>query len=486
MFGKTLAKVAPRAARVASGATFRAHAAALSSLAAPLPAVFAPTPAAARVPTRAFSGPASAAATIPSAPPSAAANAANAAAAGTPPHLSPTVLGEVYTQYLDCSSATVGMPLESPYEVTFTAADRVAHQSTFYEFNRIYTSAAFAKGVGFADVPLPGSLLMSHAAAMSHVDTSRSVWDLGFKNAVYVRPAYPGDTLTKSFYVQSLRNTADGDGTIASIRCELFNQFGKLIFTLDKQMLFEGVTNPYATAASSAPAVAAAPAAAGGSGAAKRALPATSSMREMIIEHAQSLIFPASRPLVPRQCLLHVPVMPLGTSRHLDFCLRHRLTHPLHVNLARHGPTGGEEGVVVPGMAVVNLVHSATNRALYEVLHESVLQCSLLNPVAPNDAVGAVTYIEQIQDVPGVVSGRVSGLAEVRAVTIGVKNIDVCGELAHTPLPTELFTRDMRRGELDAYLKENVPALQGKVVSRSVRSLLRQSLFSRAEQIPLL
>lgn len=437
-----------------------------------------------------------------SAPAAAAVAAASATLPATPPHVSATVQGERYAQYLDCASATVGMVLESPFELTFRNADRVAHQAMFYEFNRVHSSAPFAKSLGFADIPMPGSLLLAHAGAMSHVDTSREVWDLGFKNAVYVRPVMAGDTLTKSFCIQSLRNTTKGDGTIMSIKCELFNQFGKLVFTLDKQMLFKDVTNPFAITAAvaaanaaAAAAAAAAPvpasslsattAAAGGSGAnvpVRRSLVASSVVRETILENAQALTFPATRPLVPRQCLLHVPVVPLGTSRHLEFCTRHRLSHPLHVNLATHAP----QDLVLPGMAVVNLVHAATNRSLYEVLHETTLRCDFLDRVAPTDAVGAVTFIEGITEVPGGAAGRVSGLADVRAVTLGVKNIDVCRELAGAELPTELFTREMRAEELDAFLAEKVPALRGKVVLRSVRSLLRQSLYARAEQIPLL
>jgi hypothetical protein len=78
-------------------------------------------------------------------------------------------------------------------------------QGAFYQSDRLYTSQPFAKTLGFKQHLLPFSLLLnkggssmcvaleftaaaSAAVSMSHVDATREVLDLGFENAVYMRP----------------------------------------------------------------------------------------------------------------------------------------------------------------------------------------------------------------------------------------------------------------------------------------------------------
>ncbi len=69
---------------------------------------------------------------------------------------------------------------------------------------------------------------------MGHVDENRAVLDLGFDNAVYIRPAYAGETFKQMFTIKHLRQTSDGDSTIMTVGCELVNQKGQLVFSVDK------------------------------------------------------------------------------------------------------------------------------------------------------------------------------------------------------------------------------------------------------------
>jgi acyl dehydratase len=110
--------------------------------------------------------------------------------------------------------------------------------STFFEYSRLYTSAPFAQLLGFKSSPLPQNFLLGHAVSMSHLDATRDVLDLGFENATYIVPVYSGDTIKKSFYLKSMKNTSNGS-TILTVGCQLFNQHGQLVYMVDKFMLFK-------------------------------------------------------------------------------------------------------------------------------------------------------------------------------------------------------------------------------------------------------
>ena len=51
----------------------------------------------------------------------------------------------------------------------------------------------------------------------THVDESRTVLELRLQNCVYINPVFPGDTLTKSFVIQDIRETADGKNVLVEI-----------------------------------------------------------------------------------------------------------------------------------------------------------------------------------------------------------------------------------------------------------------------------
>ncbi len=52
-----------------------------------------------------------------------------------------------FRKALKLDSAYIGQHLESPYDITLTEADRNIYHTTFFEYNRIYTSAPFAQSV---------------------------------------------------------------------------------------------------------------------------------------------------------------------------------------------------------------------------------------------------------------------------------------------------------------------------------------------------
>ena len=66
------------------------------------------------------------------------------------------------------------------------------------------------------------------------------------------------------------------------------------------------------------------------------------------------------------------------------------------------------------------------------MLHEELLYCSFPNYLSPGDTVGAMTFIQSLEE-------HVSGDIEAVAVrTIGVKNYDVHRQLVGRQLPREV------------------------------------------------
>jgi len=155
-----------------------------------------------------------------------------------------------------------------------------------------------------------------------------------------------------------------------------------------------------------------------------------------------------------------------------------RYGHPMLSNFKRFQ----ENEIVVPGGLICASSHAASSGHLYEVLHEEVVSCSFNERVSPLDPIGAVSFVRDIRTLSD------DGLEEVTVKTIGLKNVDVTRELANKPLPLELFTEDpsaLIGSKLDDLL-EKAPALKGRVVSQSLRKLVRQSPYAHAKNVPLL
>lgn len=190
---------------------------------------------------------------------SAAASQLGTASAGLP--YRPLPRGIWDTSALDFRQARVGQHIEIPYEITIDESWRTVWHSTFYQHDRLYTSKPFARSMGFEALPLPYSLLLfqtgtsgqarlsvvlSHltfsfrrSGSMSHLDDFKEVLDLGYRHAVYERPAYPGSTFRKAYLIKGLRPTHQDTRTVVTVQCDLFNVESKQrVFSVDKNIVY--------------------------------------------------------------------------------------------------------------------------------------------------------------------------------------------------------------------------------------------------------
>ena len=132
----------------------------------------------------------------------------------------------------------VGQILENPYELTIDQGWLTIWHLCFFQHDRLHTSATFAESLNFKDRVLPFSLVAFQTASMSHLDELTEVLEYGMYNAVYVRPAYCGDTFKKQFTIVRMRPTIDGSRTVITYKCELYNQRNQIVFTCDKAMVY--------------------------------------------------------------------------------------------------------------------------------------------------------------------------------------------------------------------------------------------------------
>jgi hypothetical protein len=296
---------------------------------------------------------------------------------------------------------------------------------------------------------------------MGHVDETREVLDIGFENATYIRPTYSGDTLKQHFTIKHLQNTSNGKNVIVTVLCELTNQRGQLIFSVDKLMLFPDVRAPdYNVSAKPS----------------RAPEKPRSHLLSHILYNCDNL--PSNNALAQLhegQLLLHSVSRPIGSSTNMALSTLFRWSHPSIYNLKRYR----EEEILVPGGLVLAGTIAASSRGLFETLNESLDSCLFLNKVSPVDLIGAVSYVQRIHPIK-------EGMEEVTIVTLGLKNVDVARELQDVALPVELFTHALHRKQVEALVQEKVPLLAGKIVVKAVRTVVRQSPYAMSRSIPLL
>lgn len=361
------------------------------------------------------------------------------------------VKGEVIDHAIDLKNVRPGEIIEVPYEVTLSHSIRDFWQSAFYSHDRINTSTPFARDLGFQDQIVPFNLMLFLAGSMSHADHAKL--QVGFTKAIYHWPAFTGDTFKKRFIIRSLRTTSDQMHSLFTITCQLINQRDVVVFTCDKTMLFPFVVPPSEVVVS--PPV----------------LEKDHAFLSHLIEQTDMLQKKGSQTLTslrPGQLILHTGVRPLSLTHSMQLSTLARLTHERHFNTR----SLKREELLVPGGLVLGLTNSLCSRDLHEVLYEELKECSLPNNLCPDDPMGAMTFIQGLEE-------HLSGeLEAVNIRSIGVKHCNIHKVLADKKLPMELFTtplQKLRPAAVEEILKKSCPELNKLIVCIADRKIYRQT-----------
>jgi len=371
------------------------------------------------------------------------------------------ILGKSYDQSVDLTTVRIGQPLDTvTYETTIANEWRTKWQSCFFQQERIHTSSQYCANLGLKAIPMPFDLVCNYTSAMTHVDETRMVWEIRLSNCVYINPVFPGDTLTKAFVIQDVRDTTDGKNILVDIDCTTFAN-GVPVFNLLKTMMFTKMQrvqlDPYAQTFPEHVSV------------------AKSNFEKMIVNSPENL--PNSRSLInlqPGMLIIHGLQRPLGLSNSLELAMLFRMIHPNITNTARLAT----DQLVVPGPQMVALTCSASGRELYEILSQKIITASFVNKLSPQEPVGAVSYVKNTK--------RISHkLEEVTLVTVGIKNIDVARYCTSADLPRGLFEHvGMRPSKVRALCQAEAPVLADKVITHVERKIIRMT--ARDEPVFLL
>lgn len=122
---------------------------------------------------------------------------------------------------------------------TLTEADNTLFTTTTLAYNPLYFNGEYARSEGHPDVVLNPMLVLCTVVGLSVEDLSEAGGPfLGIDDLTFHQPAYPGDTLTASSTVVSVRESASRPGWgIVTWHTEARNQHGVLVLDYKRSNL---------------------------------------------------------------------------------------------------------------------------------------------------------------------------------------------------------------------------------------------------------
>ena len=387
------------------------------------------------------------------------------------------IIGKYKPRGLNIKNAYVGEEISSIDEISIADGQVSFYNSSFYEADRIFTSNAFNQLLFNNNKNaslLPYSLLLNHAISMSHVDETKKVYDIAFKNGLYLTPAYPNDTFRKQFIVKKLKKASNSKDTLVTLQCNLLrlknNELEK-IFQIDKVMLFKDVIPLQ-----------------------DEFLDDENDQHNIELEQSiyyqhlnkiakQGGILPSSPVLANlsvNELYLHSLQRPIGRSQNMALSSLFRFTHKSIFNL--YAVNNQSQSLYVPASLILSNVLSSASRDLFEILYSQINDVRFYNTVSPVDTIGSLSYIHDIKSLD-------NGLEQINVTHIGIKNCNIIDELNNVQIPIELFSKEassnLKRSQLDQIVN-NIPQLDKKIALICNRTIIRQSMYDSHSNIPLL
>lgn len=122
---------------------------------------------------------------------------------------------------------------------TLNAGDNTLYSTLTLHFNPLYFNVEFARAHDHPDTPLNPLLVFNTVLGMTVEDLSEAGGPfLGIDKLVYIKPAYPGDTLTARSTTLSVRESESRrDAGIVGWKTEGFNQRGEKVIEFERRNL---------------------------------------------------------------------------------------------------------------------------------------------------------------------------------------------------------------------------------------------------------
>ena len=124
-----------------------------------------------------------------------------------------------------------------PRGITVDRAFAIEFAQEFMETNPIYLNESVAKAHGYKDIPLSPLMVMNLALSLGvQNDSEKAVANLGYYDMHFLRPVYPGDTLTAKTKVLARKERGEKPG-IVTIRTIALNQNSELVVQYDRKIM---------------------------------------------------------------------------------------------------------------------------------------------------------------------------------------------------------------------------------------------------------
>lgn len=354
-------------------------------------------------------------------------------------------IGKKVSYGLDLSKPVgLGQVIIGPMDVTIDEAWITMWHGLVPAINPLETSSTYCAELGLDGRPVPAQLLVNLALCMLVEPFSEScIVHLGVENVRYLQLAYPGDTVRTIMIIDDIRHSSDGERSIVKSRIVMLNQRNDVILSLKRASLFPKLKIDSEFEVSGA---------------------------ELAFEEYFTDPDNALRPymkvnmgrvlqrqlgtqleLNPGELLLHDLVRPVGSSAGMLYTTLCKNTHAVHYNKLRH-----KNNVAVSGGFVLPLTMAIAQRDLKFSMYEVISRTSHVNPLSPNEHLGAMSLITDV--------ATEDGIEEVKVRTFGIRELDVPRVMDGLALPLELCAAELKsRVEVESICNAHMPELAGRV-----------------------
>jgi len=122
--------------------------------------------------------------------------------------------------------------------MSFTQAEAVSFARSFLQMNPLYLNEAYAKAHGFPTLPLSPQLVFNAVLSLGVQNDSEKVMaNLGYYNAQFLQPVYPGDTLEALTQVIDRKERGADKPGIVTIRTLGLNQHKQVVLQYERKLM---------------------------------------------------------------------------------------------------------------------------------------------------------------------------------------------------------------------------------------------------------
>ena len=307
------------------------------------------------------------------------------------------------------SDFEVGRTYEHPWEVTVDGGGIALFQASFLDAAPLYSSAAYARELGFANRPLSPLLCLNLGLSFSVHDVSeQAIAHLAYVDVRFPEAGYPGDTVRARSTVLGAKPASSGDRGVVHVRTVLENEHGHVLCAFERKALVR------AGALTDRPV---------GVTVTERPTAELSSLEHVPPPLRQSRAY-APRSTLPGlahdftvgQVFVHDAGKTIGESEHMQLTLLLRNSHPLHFDELYCKTNSFQKTRVVYGGLVLAWTLSLTSR---DLTGHALWDLGLVNGAHPNPTLGGDTLyaLSRVEAV------KLDGAtADIALRIVGIKN----------------------------------------------------------------